>query len=334
MKKGHYTKHPCVTIDEFNRPHLNVLLHFYCDSNLPKWKGNHSRYDSDILEDSAMYSDKASAFSDPPENSRIHIKHNTSPYFYQRAMGESLKSFHVPEGFWTRLASIFKSKGVDAEKVIEQVKKEVREPVLGEQMLAARESASKLLIMLQKSGQQSQSELLKAYLNVVTAEIAMVKNGYGKYLTEQDIIDFMLKAEKGVVVDYLCNYTDLLPMEVAKQKIGLDDLRIFDNYCVMFFRKDLSAFRFIEDKVIERKLHDPILFGMVEGSDKLYYIADWTTEEDDLTLAKVEESLGRTARKVEEASIKVDGKDVNWLIEHEKEIEDVIFTNDENREQK
>ena len=214
MSKGHYTKHPCVTIDEFNRPHLNVLLHFYCDSNLPKWKRQ--------LKDDDSSMELKSAFGETPaEDSRLHIRHSTSPFYYQRAMGESLKSFHVPEGFWTRLASIFKSKGVDAEKVIEQVKKEVREPVLGEQMLAARESASKLLIMLQKSGQQSQSELLKAYLNVVTAEIAMVKNGYGKYLTEQDIIDFMLKAEKGVVVDYLCNYTDLLPMEVAKQKIGL-----------------------------------------------------------------------------------------------------------------
>ena len=65
---------------------------------------------------------------------------------------------------------------------------------------------------------------------------------------------------------------------------------------------------------------------MVEGSDKLYYVADWTTEDDDLTLSKVEESLGRTARSVNEAPIKVDGKDVNWLIEHEKEIEDVINT--------
>ena len=90
----------------------------------------------------------------------------------------------------------------------------------------------------------------------------------------------------------------------------------------------------LHDKIIESKLHDPILFGMVEGSDKLYYVADWITEEDDLTLAKVEESLGRTARKVGEASIKVDGKDVNWLIEHEKEIEDVIFTDDGNKEQK
>lgn len=330
MGKGHYTQNPCVTIDEYQRPHLNVLLHFYCDSNLPKWRGNRSRYDSDTSEDSAMES--KAAFSDPPENNRIHIKHTTSPYYYQQAMGKSLEAFNAPESFWRRLASLFKSKGVDAEKIIDQVKKETREPSLGEQMLSARESASKLLIMLQKSGQQSQSELLKSYLNVVTAEIAMVKNGYGKYLTEQDIIDFMLKAEKGVFIDYLCNYTDLLPLDIAKKKIEIDQLRIFDNYCVMFFRKDLSAFRFIEDKLIERKLHDPILFGMVEGSDKLYYIADWTTEEDDLTLAKVEESLGRTARKVEEASINVDGKDVNWLIEHEKEIESLIHTDEEKKE--
>lgn len=322
MKKGHYTTNPCVTIDDYQRPHLNVLLHFYCDGALPKWKKNKNPdYFGDPVSDS-----KVETSFESSENDRIHIRHSTSPYMYQRAMGESLKSFHAPESFWTKLAKLFKDKGIEAEEVIEQAKKETREPALGEQMIAARESAAKLLIMLQKSGQQSQAELLKAYINVVTAEIAIVKNGYGKYLTEQDVIDFMLKAEKGVYIDYLCNYTDMLPIEIAKKKIELDELRIFDNYCVMFFRKDLSAFRFVEDKVIERKLHDPILFGMVEGSDKLYYVADWTTEEDDLTLSKVEESLGRTARSVNEAPIKVDGKDVNWLIEHEKEIEDVINT--------
>ena len=328
-KKGHYTDNPCVHVDEFGKPHLQVLLHFFCEDSLPKWRVGSDKYfyDADVGDSNVGSADSKSSemdMSEPPEHSRLHIRHNFSTYYYQRAMGETIKAFLAPEGFWKKLAGLFKSKGIEAEDVLAEAKSAVKEPCLGDTMVAARESASKLLVLLTKSGQQSQAELLKAYLNVVTAEIAMVNNGYGKYLTEDDVIGFMLKAEKGVFIDFLRNYTDMLPLAVAKKKIELDKLRIFDNYCVMFFRKDLSAFRFVEDKIIEAKLHDPILFGMVEGSDKLYYVTDWVTDNDDLTLARVEEALGRSARNVGEAPIKVDGKDVNWLISHESEIEGMI----------
>ena len=32
---------------------------------------------------------------------------------------------------------------------------------------------------------------------------------------------------------------------------------------------------------------DPILFGMIEGSRRLYFVADWVTDDDDLTLEKL-----------------------------------------------
>ena len=34
----------------------------------------------------------------------------------------------------------------------------------------------------------------------------------------------------------------------------------------------------------KKRARDPIVFGMIRGSRKLYYIADWVTKEDDLTL--------------------------------------------------
>ena len=37
---------------------------------------------------------------------------------------------------------------------------------------------------------------------------------------------------------------------------------------------------------------DPILFGLVIGSDRLYYVRDWTTGKDDLTVGKVCGILG------------------------------------------
>ena len=42
----------------------------------------------------------------------------------------------------------------------------------------------------------------------------------------------------------------------------------------------------------EAKRKDPILFGVIAGSNKLYYIADWVDEYCDLTLEKFIDTIG------------------------------------------
>ena len=49
-----------------------------------------------------------------------------------------------------------------------------------------------------------------------------------------------------------------------------------------------------EEKEAEAKRRrDPIMFGLISGSKKLYYICDWVTPDDDITLDKVIEILGK-----------------------------------------
>ena len=43
---------------------------------------------------------------------------------------------------------------------------------------------------------------------------------------------------------------------------------------------------------VEEYRRDPILFGMIVGSDRLYYVKDWKTEKDFLTIDKVCQTLG------------------------------------------
>ena len=76
---------------------------------------------------------------------------------------------------------------------------------------------------------------------------------------------------------------------------------VFDNYVVAYYsdlihravatQQKVSAKE--EQKVRERR-RDPILFGVIKNSRKLYYICDWTTDTDDLTLEKLEKELGVT----------------------------------------
>ena len=65
---------------------------------------------------------------------------------------------------------------------------------------------------------------------------------------------------------------------------------VFDNYVVMHY--DPQGKHKEETRKEEAKRKDPILFGLIAGSRKLYYIADWVDEYCNLTLEKFVETLG------------------------------------------
>ena len=66
-------------------------------------------------------------------------------------------------------------------------------------------------------------------------------------------------------------------------------MEIFDNYAILHYDPDLEAY----SETIEetKKRRDPILFGLIKGSNKLYYITDWIDEFCDPTLDKFVETL-------------------------------------------
>ena len=76
---------------------------------------------------------------------------------------------------------------------------------------------------------------------------------------------------------------------------------VFDNYVVAHYSDIIQKAAKVEEKVSAKeekkqreKRRDPILFGVIKNSRKLYYITDWVTDTDDLTLAKLEKELGVT----------------------------------------
>lgn len=63
--------------------------------------------------------------------------------------------------------------------------------------------------------------------------------------------------------------------------------------CIMTLKKK-SYKETVEErtKKTEQK-RDPILFGVIRGSDKLYFIADWIDEYCDLTFEKITSQLSK-----------------------------------------
>lgn len=67
----------------------------------------------------------------------------------------------------------------------------------------------------------------------------------------------------------------------------------------------ISRFVFTKHGVGKKaRAKDPILFGMIANSDKLYFVADWTDDYCDLTLDKMLKVIGKDVLKVNAESLK------------------------------
>lgn len=161
------------------------------------------------------------------------------------------------------------------------------------------------------AGQIAMVEKVQPFRIALVQEKVLVDKGFAQYLTEEQMINFIKKSERGTMVDFLRYYDGIIPDEVVKKKAEADALKIFDNYVIAYYSGDpiKKAIALKENKDKEEKekevkkerakRRDPIMFGIVKGSRKLFKIADWVTETDDLTLDVIEKALGEEAKKLE-----------------------------------
>jgi len=164
---------------------------------------------------------------------------------------------------------------------------------------------SELIKQAKQQGQVALAEQTEDKLTLFLYETILANCGFPTYITDLDLIKAMLifdnEAENGQAVDverclsgfqltWLKNFTRFMPLTVTAKKKLADKLMIFDNYVVMHYDTDnISTGLTKEEKVELAK--DPILFGVIEGSHKLYFIDDWIDEFCDLTFKEISDKL-------------------------------------------
>lgn len=121
-------------------------------------------------------------------------------------------------------------------------------------------------------------------------ESVLFAEGLYYVVNEEQMVSFVKQCEKGVKLDYIKNFTRPLPQEVVDKINKINQLEVFDNYVVLYYDPDGKIYK--ETAKEEAKRKDPILFGVIAGSTKLYYIADWVDEYCDLTLEKFIDIIG------------------------------------------
>lgn len=143
------------------------------------------------------------------------------------------------------------------------------------------------------SHQQALFEKLSAGLQTVRVETQLIAKGLSKYVSEETLVGFVKKCPKGLRLDWIANFTRVIPSELVARMIALDELRLFDNYVVLHYDPLKKSWAETEKETAARK--DPILFGVLKDSRKLYYIGDWVDEFCDLTLDQIAETMGNSA---------------------------------------
>lgn len=156
-----------------------------------------------------------------------------------------------------------------------------------------------------------QEELLKGLI-ANKYESLLFSEGYYYVIDEETIVNFIKKCEKGLSLDYIKNFAKPIPQEVVNKISKLNELEIFDNYVVLHYDPEKTSYKETEYERAKRK--DPIIFGLIAGSKKLYYVTDWIDEYCDLTLEKFVDTLG-----IKKEDLHMDGKDA---VKEEKAVEE------------
>lgn len=148
----------------------------------------------------------------------------------------------------------------------------------------------------EKTGQEALKEKIFDQMIIDKYESILYASGFRRVITEEQLLKVGEKIKnlkkRNLELTYIKNYVKQIPDEIIEIKLKADLLEIFDNYVILHYgdKASVELTRKEKNRVEEIK-RDPILFGVINGSRKLYYIGDWIDEDDDLTWKDLEENL-------------------------------------------
>lgn len=154
------------------------------------------------------------------------------------------------------------------------------------------------------TGQNLQVRRLAYSLGVLEREHKLIELGLDTYVLRENIEEYIdTVADKAVKIIDLEFFPREIPDEIVERVQELKDLKIFDNYYVVYTDYTGEGQKAVEE---ERRRRDPILFGTFEQkidnlwdiADRFYFIGDWEDEYCDLTLTKMVQEMSKKGKDI------------------------------------
>jgi len=166
------------------------------------------------------------------------------------------------------------------------------------------EHYEKALVQAKTMGQIALLQRLIDLMDTVKGETVLIAMGLKKYVTEKQVIDFYEKVgeDKNLKLSWIKHFNRIIPEEVYDVKKDVDERKIFDNYVILHYDPKDNGEKPTKEEIEKRK--DPILFGVIKNSRKLYYIADWKDEYCDLTLEEMFKILKGKVLQINNKNVK------------------------------
>lgn len=150
-------------------------------------------------------------------------------------------------------------------------------------------------------------ENLEDYVDILKNELILSVSDFNSFLDEKDLLKFHEKASKhekyktNLCLTYIQNFIKIIPNDISELKLKADLLKVFDNYIILHYDYDGKS---VDDTKAEKeRKKDPILFGVIKNSKRLYYIGDWIDEYCDLTLDVLIKTIGVNEKELNKETI-------------------------------
>lgn len=146
-----------------------------------------------------------------------------------------------------------------------------------------------------ENGQEFLAEKMMRHIAKETRESVLYVKGIKYFVEREDVFKYKNKIKGGHISDTkFKDYTRIIPPSVLKEKKKFDGC--FDDY-VIFHYYEKAVEEKLEKKQMmtpdeKAKMKDPILFGIIKETDRLYFIADWEDEYCDLTFDEIVDVIG------------------------------------------
>lgn len=145
------------------------------------------------------------------------------------------------------------------------------------------------------NGQEALAEKILKELTIDTRESLMFARGITKYIDYDVLHKYKNKIRGGHISDTkFKDFTRVIPPEVLKAKKKVEEL--FDGFVIYHYWDEKAEDHRVKkqkmDPVEKQRMRDPILFGVIRETNRLYFVAEWEDEFCDLTFDQMVKVVG------------------------------------------
>lgn len=188
-----------------------------------------------------------------------------------------------------------------------------------ERLQAQLDVIAKYILKAKELGQKTLLEKLAFTYDVLIKEQILFNNDITKFVLDKDIKFFLDKVNNIRLIE-LARYQRFIPMANMQDIKQAKNLKIFDDFCVMFTDYTDQDYKTPEEAERVKRNRDPIVFGYFRNErtgikhERFYLITDWEDEDCDLTFVQLMEKMEEKGIKNPEHVIDQDIPYINELV--------------------